>query len=129
MTRIGVATALASILMLGSASFAGQKDQTFTGEITDNRCARMGSHQAMMKSMSMKSPKECALGCVDQTKPEQIRCRERRRHWVFKQRHADDSRHRPQAGPIARSNRPEVQDEYDCGWAGDLGMPDYVRPQ
>jgi hypothetical protein len=72
MTRIGVATALASILMLGSASFAGQKDQTFTGEITDNRCARMGSHQAMMKSMSMKSPKECALGCVDQTKPEQF---------------------------------------------------------
>jgi hypothetical protein len=92
MTRIGIATALASILILGSASFAAQKDQTFTGEITDNQCAKMGSHQAMMKSMNMKTSKECALGCVkaggkfvlynaatktvyqldDQTKPEQF---------------------------------------------------------
>lgn len=64
MTKIGMATALAAALMLGGVSFAAQKDQTFTGEITDNQCAKMGSHQAMMKSMSIKTPKDCALGCV-----------------------------------------------------------------
>jgi hypothetical protein len=64
MTKSGIATAVAVALMLGGVSFASQKDQTFTGEITDNQCAKMGSHQPMMKAMNMKTPKECALGCV-----------------------------------------------------------------
>jgi hypothetical protein len=64
MTKSGIATAVAVALMLGGVSFATQKDQTFTGEITDNQCAKMGSHQPMMKAMNMKTPKECALGCV-----------------------------------------------------------------
>jgi hypothetical protein len=64
MTKRGIATAVAVALMLGGVSFASQKDQTFTGEITDNQCAKMGSHQAMMKSMNIKTSKECALGCV-----------------------------------------------------------------
>jgi hypothetical protein len=92
MTRIGMATALAASLTLGSVSVAAQKDQTFSGEITDHQCAKMGSHQAMMKSMNMRTPKDCAFSCVktggkfvlynaatktvyqldDQTKPEQF---------------------------------------------------------
>src|SRR5437763_11247613 len=44
-------------------SFA-QKAQTFTGEITDSMCAKMGSHAAMMKGHEGLTEKQCTLGCV-----------------------------------------------------------------
>jgi len=59
MTNIGLATAIAATPMLRGVIFAAQKDETFTGEITDNQCVKMGSHQAMMKSMNMNSQGMC----------------------------------------------------------------------
>ena len=58
------------ILVLAAFSFllpsiASAKDRTFRGEIWDSSCAKMGSHEAMMKSHpGIKSDKECTLGCV-----------------------------------------------------------------
>ncbi len=40
------------------------KARTFTGEIWDSDCAKMGSHEQMMKGEGSKNAKECTLGCV-----------------------------------------------------------------
>jgi hypothetical protein len=54
-----------SVLLWGLAFAAPQKNQTFNGEIMDSACAKMGSHDAMMKSHpNMKTAKDCTLGCV-----------------------------------------------------------------
>jgi hypothetical protein len=56
---------LMAVLIFGSLTFAAQKNQTYTGEIMDSACAKMGSHDAMMKSHpNMKTAKGCTLGCV-----------------------------------------------------------------
>jgi hypothetical protein len=46
-------------LLVVTLGLCAQKDRSFTGEITDNECATMGSHAGMGKS-----PKECTLTCV-----------------------------------------------------------------
>ena len=52
-------------LMLVAVSLAAQGGNTFTGEIMDSACAKMGSHEGMMKSHpNMKTEKDCTLGCV-----------------------------------------------------------------
>jgi type 1 fimbria pilin len=54
-----------SILLWGLALAVPQKNGTFTGEIMDSACAKMGSHDAMMKQHpNMKTAKDCTLGCV-----------------------------------------------------------------
>jgi hypothetical protein len=54
-----------SILLGGLALAAPQKNGTFKGEIMDRARAKMGSHDAMMKSHpNMKTAKDCTLGCV-----------------------------------------------------------------
>src|SRR5713226_5158911 len=59
------ALSLIATLMFVSLSFAAQKNQTYTGEIMDSACAKMGSHDAMMKSHpNMKTATDCTLGCV-----------------------------------------------------------------
>jgi hypothetical protein len=91
---------LLAIFVLISFSFAAPKEQTFTGEIMDSQCAKMGSHEMMLKKEGMgdKNPndpmakKMCTQNCVkmggkyvlfdaahkkvyqldDQTKPEQF---------------------------------------------------------
>jgi hypothetical protein len=55
---------LATLLFAGT-SFAAQKGKTYTGEIMDSACAKMGSHEGMMtKNPAMKTPKDCTTGCV-----------------------------------------------------------------
>jgi hypothetical protein len=58
--------AIAAILVLSFSAlgFAGSKDQTFTGEIMDSQCAKMGSHDMMIKQEGAKDAKQCTLGCV-----------------------------------------------------------------
>jgi hypothetical protein len=55
----------AILLMFVAMSFAAQSNKTYTGEIMDSACAKSGSHDAMMqKDPSMKTAKDCTLGCV-----------------------------------------------------------------
>jgi hypothetical protein len=64
MKTLGLALAT-SVLLCGLALAAPQKNETFTGEIMDSACAKMGSHDAMMKQHpNMKTAKDCTLGCV-----------------------------------------------------------------
>src|SRR5690348_9941898 len=59
-----------TILLMLAASFlllptlAPAATQTFTGEIMDSSCAQLGSHAKMMKSMDIKTARECTLDCV-----------------------------------------------------------------
>jgi|SRR6516164_6830870 len=46
--------------MMGQES----KARTFSGEIWDSDCAKMGSHEQMMKGEGSNNAKECTLGCV-----------------------------------------------------------------
>jgi hypothetical protein len=58
------------ILLLIAASFlllparASTASRSFTGEIMDSSCAQLGSHTKMMKSMDIKTARECTLDCV-----------------------------------------------------------------
>jgi len=45
-----LALAFATSILLGGLALAAQKNGTFNGEIMDSACAKMGSHDAMMKS-------------------------------------------------------------------------------
>jgi type 1 fimbria pilin len=47
------------LAFIATVAYAAQKNQTFTGEITDSGCATMGSHAGMGMP-----PKECTLACV-----------------------------------------------------------------
>jgi hypothetical protein len=87
-----LASGILAALLLTGISIAAPKDKTYTGQIMDNECAHMGSHEAMMKKEGTKDAKDCTLACVkgggkyvlynsttkktyqldDQTKPEQF---------------------------------------------------------
>jgi hypothetical protein len=95
-----IAGSLLAAFVLLTLSVAAPKEKTFTGEIMDSQCAKMGSHEMMLKKEGMgdKSPndpmakKMCTQNCVkmggkyvlfdsahkkvyqldDQTKPEQF---------------------------------------------------------
>lgn len=54
---------VATFLLL-TPSLATAQNQTFSGEIMDSACAELGSHAKMMKSMDIKTRKECTLDCV-----------------------------------------------------------------
>jgi len=65
MKRLTLAVVGSLMLVLLSVSFAVAQDRTFNGEIMDSACAKMGSHDAMMKEHSdIKDAKACTLGCV-----------------------------------------------------------------
>jgi hypothetical protein len=94
------AGSLLAIFVLVALSSAAPKQKTFTGEIMDSQCSKMGSHEMMLKKEGMgdKNPndpmakKMCTQNCVkmggkyvlfdsankkvyqldDQTKPEQF---------------------------------------------------------
>jgi hypothetical protein len=56
---------VAASLMFVGVSFAAQKASSYNGDIMDSACAATGSHSAMMKSdPSMKTAKDCTVGCV-----------------------------------------------------------------
>lgn len=95
-----IAGTVLAMFVLISLGFAAPKEKTFTGEIMDSQCSKMGSHEMMLKKEGMgdKSPndpmakKMCTQNCVkmggkyvlfdaahkkvyqldDQTKPEQF---------------------------------------------------------
>ena len=54
---------VASLGLLG-ASFAAQKESTFSGEISDRYCAKANSHEMMMKRHNSPTTKDCIPACV-----------------------------------------------------------------
>ena len=57
--------ALATSILLCAVGLAAQQNQTYIGEVMDSACAKMGSHDSMMKSHpGMKTEKDCTVGCV-----------------------------------------------------------------
>jgi len=56
-------SAMMALLAVGFSAAAA--DMTYSGEIMDSSCAKMGSHEGMMKAHpGMKDAKQCTLGCV-----------------------------------------------------------------
>ena len=54
---------IAAAILAAGTGF-GQSEQTFTGDIMDSNCAKMGSHAAMEKEHGLANAKACTLGCV-----------------------------------------------------------------
>ncbi len=52
------------LLLLAGLSTAQAADSSFTGEIMDSQCAKMGSHAKMMKDEGAKDAKECTTSCI-----------------------------------------------------------------
>jgi hypothetical protein len=96
MKKFVLSIAACTLLVPG---FAAAKDKSFSGEIMDSQCAKMGSHETMLKKEGMENMKDdakakqmCTVNCVkmggkyvlfdaasktvfqldDQTKPEQF---------------------------------------------------------
>src|ERR1700686_43527 len=59
-----LAMGLFALLVVLGASFASQKESTFTGEISDRYCAKANSHEMMMKRHNSPTTKECIPACV-----------------------------------------------------------------
>lgn len=65
MYRKRIVLGIAGSLALALCSVAVAQDRAFNGEIMDSACAKMGSHDGMMKShANIKDAKGCTLGCV-----------------------------------------------------------------
>jgi hypothetical protein len=61
---IPLSSGLMMLALLG-AGFVAAQDRAFNGEIMDSACAKMGSHEGMMKDHpGIKDAKACTLGCV-----------------------------------------------------------------
>ena len=53
------------VLMIATTfSFGKKADKTYTGEIMDSTCAKMGNHDAGYKLTGTNTPKDCTLACV-----------------------------------------------------------------
>ena len=62
MKKLGL---IAVMLMIASTvSFGKKADKTYTGEIMDSTCAKMGNHDAGYKLTGTNTPKDCTLACV-----------------------------------------------------------------
>jgi hypothetical protein len=59
-----VAVSIMATLVLATLSFGAPKESTFTGEIMDSECAKVGSHEMMMKKEGAKNATQCTLACV-----------------------------------------------------------------
>jgi hypothetical protein len=57
---------LGALMILGIASLGRAKAaaRSYTGEIMDSDCAKMGNHDAGYKMTSTNSPKDCTIACV-----------------------------------------------------------------
>src|ERR1700683_2591346 len=58
------ASGLIAAVLLTAICIAAPADKTYTGQIMDNECAQMGSHESMMKKEGTKDAKDCALACI-----------------------------------------------------------------
>ena len=59
-----VAISIMATVVLATLSFGAPKESTFTGEIMDSECAKVGSHEMMMKKEGAKNATQCSLACV-----------------------------------------------------------------
>jgi hypothetical protein len=64
MKRVAMAIAGPLALVICSIGFTAAKDMTYSGEIMDSQCAKMGSHETMMKKEGIPTEKQCTLGCI-----------------------------------------------------------------
>lgn len=60
-----LALGFAAALMFLAVAGAAPQSHTYTGEIMDSQCAKMGAHEEMMKTHeNINTAKECTLVCV-----------------------------------------------------------------
>ena len=59
-----LALGVLAFLFVASVATAAPEGKSYSGEIMDSQCAQMGSHDAMMKSMSAANAKDCTEQCV-----------------------------------------------------------------
>jgi Protein of unknown function (DUF5818) len=65
MRKMWLAISSLAFLTLLAVGFSAAADMTYSGEIMDSACAKMGSHDGMMKAHeNIKDAKGCTLGCV-----------------------------------------------------------------
>ena len=65
MKKMWMAILGSTVLALLAVGFSAAADMTYSGEIMDSSCAKMGSHEGMMKAHpGIKDAKGCTLGCV-----------------------------------------------------------------
>lgn len=62
MKKIAMGVGVALLFM--GVTFAAPRARTFRGEIMDSACAKLGSHDMMMKKEGIKTKKDCTIGCV-----------------------------------------------------------------
>lgn len=55
---------LAVLLVMMGATVSFAANETFTGEIMDSACAKMGNHNAGYKMTGTHTRKDCTLACV-----------------------------------------------------------------
>lgn len=61
-----VMLAFAAMMFAGMVSYTSPSpaNRTFSGEIMDNACAKMGNHDAGYKLTNTRTPKDCTFACV-----------------------------------------------------------------
>lgn len=64
MKKSALTLTVAALLMLPSVSFGAVRARTFTGNIMDSQCAKMGSHETMKKKAGIATDAECTKECV-----------------------------------------------------------------
>ena len=65
MKKMCLAISGLALLILLAVGFSAAADMTYSGEIMDSACAKMSSHDGMMKAhANIKDAKACTLGCV-----------------------------------------------------------------
>jgi len=62
MKKLGLMVVM--LMIATTVSFGKKADKTYTGEIMDSQCAKMGNHDAGYKLTGTNTAKDCALACV-----------------------------------------------------------------
>jgi len=62
MKKLGLTVVM--LMIASTVSFGKKADKTYTAEIMDSTCAKMGNHDAGYKLTSTNTPKDCTLACV-----------------------------------------------------------------
>src|ERR1035441_6201754 len=55
---------VAMLMISATFSFGKKAEKTYTGEVMDSQCAKMGNHDAGYKMTGTNTPKDCAQACV-----------------------------------------------------------------
>jgi hypothetical protein len=64
MKKSAITLAATLMLMLPNLSLGAAKTRTFSGNIMDSQCSKMGSHEAMKKKAGIATDAECTKQCV-----------------------------------------------------------------